>query len=49
MIGPELLGSSAQAVTTVGFVLAEAITLYVGYGAVTRLASPAALELLGGE
>ncbi|WP_457590066.1 DUF7512 family protein [Halalkalicoccus salilacus] len=49
MIGPEILGSSAQAVATIGLVLAEAITLYVGYGAVTRLASPTALELLGGE
>lgn len=49
MIGPEILGSSAQAVATVGFVLVEAIMLYVGYGAVTRLVSPAALNLLGGE
>ncbi|KYH26402.1 hypothetical protein HAPAU_15000 [Halalkalicoccus paucihalophilus] len=49
MIGLDVLGSSVQAVTTVGFVLAEAITLYLGYGAVTRLVSPAALELLGGE
>lgn len=49
MIGLEMLGSSAQAVATISLVLAEAITLYVGYGAMTRIASPAALELLGGE
>lgn len=49
MIGLETLGSSAQAVATIGLVLAEAITLYLGYGAVTRIVSPAALELLGGE
>lgn len=49
MIGLEILGGSAQAVATIGLVLAEAITLYLGYGAVTRIVSPAALELLGGE
>ncbi|MDL5360466.1 hypothetical protein [Halalkalicoccus sp. NIPERK01] len=49
MIGLETLSGSAQAVATIGVVLAEAITLYVGYGAVTRIASPAAIELLGGE
>ncbi|MCL7418307.1 MAG: hypothetical protein M8354_10780 [Halalkalicoccus sp.] len=49
MIGFETLGSSAQAMATVGLVLAEAITLYVGYGAVTRLASSPTLELLRGE
>lgn len=49
MIGFEILGGSAQAVATIGLVLAEAITLYLGYGAVTRIVSPAALELLGGE
>ncbi|WP_162994044.1 DUF7512 family protein [Halalkalicoccus subterraneus] len=49
MIGLDILGSTAQAVTIVGLVLVEAITLYVGYGAITRLASPAVFELLGGE
>lgn len=49
MIGLETLGGSAQAVATIGVVLAEAVTLYVGYGAVTRIASPAVIELLGGE
>lgn len=49
MIGLEILGSSAQAVATIGLVLAEAITLYLGYGVVTRIVSPAALELFGGE
>lgn len=49
MIGLDILGSSAQAVVIVGFVLTEAIILYLGYGAVTRLMSPAALDLLGGK
>ncbi|ADJ13984.1 DUF7512 family protein [Halalkalicoccus jeotgali] len=49
MIGLETLGGSAQAVGTIGVVLAEAITLYVGYGTVTRIASPVVLKLLGGE
>ncbi len=39
-------GESGQAVATVGLVLAEAITLYVGYGALMRVASPAVCELL---
>lgn len=38
--GPEL------AAATVGFVLAEALMLYVGYGALARIASPSARELL---
>ena len=37
---------SGQAAATVGFVLAEAFVLYVGYGALTRIASPSARELL---
>jgi len=38
--------SQYVAAGTVGFVLAEALVLYVGYGALTRIASPAARELL---
>ncbi len=37
---------SGQAAATVGFVLAEALVLYVGYGALMRIASPSARELL---
>ncbi|WP_425494497.1 DUF7512 family protein [Natronosalvus halobius] len=33
-----------QAGATVGFVLAEALVLYVGYGALVRVASPAISE-----
>lgn len=35
-----------QACATVGFVLAEALVLYVGYGTLTRVASPAVREIL---
>ena len=41
------LGGSGGAIATVGLILAEAIVLYVGYGALTRVISPAARELLG--
>ncbi len=41
-----VLGESGQAVATVGYVLAEALVLYVGYGALARVASPAAREML---
>ena len=41
------LGGSGEAIATVGLILAEAIVLYVGYGALTRVVSPAARELLG--
>nr|WP_306059613.1 hypothetical protein [Natronococcus sp. AD5] len=38
---------SRPAIATVGLVLTEALVLYVGYGALTRVVSPAARELLG--
>uniref|UniRef100_UPI00300F742B DUF7512 family protein n=1 Tax=Halalkalicoccus salilacus TaxID=3117459 RepID=UPI00300F742B len=41
-----VFSESGQAVATVGYVLAEALVLYVGYGALARIASPAARELL---
>lgn len=43
-----VFGAFGQAATTVGFVLAEAFVLYVGYGALTRLVSSTASELLVG-
>lgn len=45
LVGPAL-GDSGQAAATVGFVLAEALVLYVGYGALARVASPVAREIL---
>jgi hypothetical protein len=41
-------GASGQAAATVGFVLAEALVLYVGYGALTRTASPVARRVIVG-
>lgn len=49
MFGLETLGGSAEAAATVGVVLGEAITLYVGYGAVARIVTPTDRNLLGGE
>lgn len=43
-----VFGESGQAVATVGLILVEALVLYVGYGALTRIASPIARELLVG-
>lgn len=46
--GPPIVpNGSGPAVVTVGLVLAEAITLYVGYGALTRIASRITRDLLG--
>ncbi|WP_164974814.1 DUF7512 family protein [Halegenticoccus tardaugens] len=44
-----LLGGSVQAVITVGLVLSEAIILYIGYGALSQVASSTVLEALEGE
>ncbi|WP_449405248.1 DUF7512 family protein [Halorarum salinum] len=49
MFGLELLSGPAQATATVGIVLAEAIVLYVGYGALTQISGPTVHEWLGGE
>lgn len=40
---------TVQAVAIVGIVLAEAIGLYVGYGALTAIVKPSIRELLGGD
>ncbi len=40
-----VFGASGQAAATVGFVLTEALVLYVGYGALARIVSPAAREI----
>ncbi|MFD1562181.1 hypothetical protein ACFR99_01165 [Haloarchaeobius amylolyticus] len=41
-----VFGEFGQAAATVGFVLAEALVLYVGYGILMHVASPAAREIL---
>ncbi|WP_224336364.1 DUF7512 family protein [Haloprofundus halobius] len=41
-----VFGESGQAAATVGYVMAEALVLYVGYGTLARVASPAAREIL---
>lgn len=46
LLAAPVLGESGQAAGTVGYVLAEALVLYVGYGALTRIAGPAAREIL---
>lgn len=38
--------AESGAVHTIGFVLAEALILYVGYGALTRLTAPAVHDRL---
>ncbi|QLG60234.1 DUF7512 family protein [Halorarum salinum] len=43
-----VFGEAGRAVATVCFVLTEALVLYVGYGALTRVAGPAAREMLVG-
>lgn len=49
MFGVETLSGQAQALATVGVVLAEAAVLYACYGAVTRVAAPAVRGALGEE
>ena len=46
LLAAPVLGASRPAAITVGFVLAEALLLHVGYGALLRVASPAAREIL---
>jgi fumarate reductase subunit D len=43
-----VFGAFGLAATTVGFILVEALVLYAGYGALTRLLSSTARELLVG-
>jgi len=48
MFGLESLSGSAQAVAIVGLVLAEAIVLYVGYGALSNTVGSAVIGAVGG-
>ncbi|MBX0293304.1 DUF7512 family protein [Haloarcula nitratireducens] len=49
MFGLESLSGSAQAVATVGVVFAEALVLYVGYGALSGALGSTVLDALGGD
>lgn len=49
MFGIETLSGSAQAAATVGLILSEAIALYIGYGALTRITGSTVHEALGGD
>lgn len=49
MVGLETLGGSTQGVATVGVVFLQAIALYFGYGALTRLAGSTVLNAVGGD
>lgn len=49
MFGIETLPSTAQAAVLVGTVLVEALTLYVGYGGLTRVLGPTVVHALGGD
>ena len=49
MFGFEALSGSVEAAATVGLVLTEAIVLYVGYGALSGLAEPTILDVVGGD
>jgi hypothetical protein len=48
LVVASVFGEFGQAAVTVGFVLAEAIVLYVGYGALTRIVSPTVRKKLAG-
>lgn len=49
MVGFESLATSFSAASSVGWVLVEAIVLYVGYGALTRVLGPIFKNALVGE
>ena len=49
MFGIESLSGPSGAVVLIGLVLAEALVLYVGYGALERFLGPKVAELLQGE
>lgn len=49
MFGIETLSGSTQAAATVGLVLAEAVLLYVGYGALSSTVASRVIEAVGGE
>jgi hypothetical protein len=49
MVGLESIAASFAAAESVGWVLLEAIVLYVGYGALTKAVGPFFKNALAGE
>ncbi|WP_255195457.1 DUF7512 family protein [Halorarius litoreus] len=49
MFGLETLDGPSQAAALIGLVLAEAIVLYIGYGALERYLGPKLTALLRGD
>ena len=49
MFGIESLSDPLYSVAMVGLVLAESLLLYVGYGALTRIAGPSISAAIRGE
>ncbi|WP_232688843.1 DUF7512 family protein [Halobacterium zhouii] len=49
MFGIESLGDTAQALATVGLVFAEALVLYVGYGALSSTLGSTVVGAVGGD
>ncbi len=49
MFGTESLSGTSLSVAMVGIVLAEALLLYVGYGALTRVAGPRVAAAIRGD
>ncbi|MFC4360523.1 hypothetical protein ACFO0N_21460 [Halobium salinum] len=43
------MSGSAEAIATIGLVLAEAIALYVGYGALSSVVGETILDAVGGD
>lgn len=46
MLGIESVAAAVEAATLIGLILLEAILLYIGYGALERLARPAMRTVL---
>lgn len=49
MFGLEIVSGSTEAISTMGLVLIEAISLYAGYGALSDLIGSQVLDVVGGE
>ncbi|MFC7045905.1 hypothetical protein ACFQH6_11225 [Halobacteriaceae archaeon GCM10025711] len=49
MFGIESLSGNAYSAAMIGLVLAEAMVLYVGYGALERLVGPTLMDFLRGD
>ena len=49
MFGLEILSGSTEAISTMGFVFIEAISLYVGYGVLSGLIGSQVLDRVRGD